>query len=76
MIIVDNHNLSSILGKVSGIKLCSGLEGKKCFRQRRNKGWLCIECHRKYMKEFMRKKKNNRIGVDADGYNFSQENYI
>ena len=72
MIMIDKDNLSSVLGKL-GHKVCSGLGGRKCMRPRRNKGWLCVECHREYMREFMRKRAGMGREEVIDGYNFNQE---
>ena len=71
MVMIDNENISKVLGKI-GVKLCSGLEGNKCWRARRNKGRLCKECHREYMREFMQKRVGSREKV-IDGYDFNQD---
>lgn len=56
-------------------KVCSGLYGKPCFKERRVKGRLCSECYRIYMRGYMRKKRagmEKRAGV-VDGYDFNQD---
>lgn len=84
MVIIDLQNLSSVLAK-KGFKRCSGLNGKKCMRPRRSKGYLCQECHRVYMKEFMAKKRGKpslkTLGGGGgerfvDDYDMNQENNI
>lgn len=74
MIMITNETLSGILAK-KGLKLCSGLEGKKCFRPRRSNGRLCKECHRDAMRSLRAKASGKRERV-VDGYDFNQENYI
>lgn len=59
MVMIDQNNIGDVLGKL-GFKPCSGLNGKKCLRRRRPKGWLCVECHRIYMKEFMARKRGSK----------------
>lgn len=71
MTMIDIHNISKVLGQ-RGVKFCSGLGGKKCFRPRREKQRYCLGCHRDSMRE-MRKKGGGRV---SDGYDFSQENYV
>jgi len=84
MVMIDNKNISSVLSKM-GVNLCVGLDGKKCFRPRRDKGRLCKECHRAYMKAYMSSKRgsstnkvlgasteSNRANV-VDGYDFNQD---
>lgn len=75
MIRIDNHNLASVLSK-RGVKMCGGLENRKCFRPRREKGRLCAECHRDYMHGYMAKKRDGGRARVSDGYDFSQENYV
>lgn len=73
MIMLDNHNLRDILDKK--MKLCSGLNGADCYRPRRPKGALCKECHKIYMRGYMRNKRaglGKRSGV-IDGYDFNQD---
>ena len=55
MVLITKENLVGIL-EDRGIKICIGIKGKKCFRRRRDRGRLCSECHRDYMKEYRQKK--------------------
>lgn len=73
MVMIDIHNLSSVLSK-KGVKICTGSEGQKCFRPRRSSGRLCLECHRGAMRK-LREKSVKRIGSFED-YDFNQENGI
>lgn len=52
------------------------IRGRKCFRPRREKGRLCKECHREYMKGFMAKKRGKGRERFVDGYDLNQDNYI
>ena len=72
MIMIDNENLSSILGKL-GTKICTGSEGRKCSRPRRNCGRLCKECHRDYMRKLRSGVKVSGRVREIDGYDFNQE---
>ena len=72
MIMIDSDNLVSVLGK-KGIKICGGLSGRKCWKPRRDKGRLCVECHREYMRGYMAKQRGSgRVRV-VDDYDFNQE---
>lgn len=85
MVMIKLENIAQVLSEKTGFKQCVGLSGKKCFRGRRPKGRLCVECHRIYMKEFMARKRwskntsktfgtsesSNRSAV-VDGYDFRQ----
>jgi len=42
-------------------KLCSGLDGEECLRERRPSGHLCRECHRIYMRGYMRKRRGKPV---------------
>ena len=73
MIMVDSHNISFVLNKI-GVRLCSGLEGRKCFKSRQKGGRLCGECYRNYMKIYMKKKRSGNRIKTFDGYDFDQTN--
>ena len=69
MVMINLSNIASVLGKV-GIKICSGINGKKCMNMRRDGGRLCLVCHKTYMKE-NRKGTRSRVRVVGD-YDFNQ----
>jgi hypothetical protein len=68
---INTNNIADILSGL-GHKTCVGIKGRKCLRPRRNRGRLCVDCHREYMREYMRKKSNSgRVRV-VDDYNMDQ----
>jgi len=56
---INPDNISKVFAEKKG-KMCIGLEGKACFNPRREKGWLCPECHKAYMRDYMRKKRGTK----------------
>lgn len=45
---------------------CSGLNGVKCLRPRRERGNLCRECNRIYMRGYMRKIRSDKFVTALD----------
>ena len=71
---IEIELVKSILsGKV---KICPGLYGQECMKERRASGHLCRECHRVYMRAYMRKRKGAGKGAKVvNDYDFNQDIY-